>query len=251
MAGRHMQFLGLFHHSVIWNKWLVYNRAPMVWLATRQPPLPPHPPWFCCQHPAGRPWLGAARSHTRPIWGSTGPSYTGCLPPTCQLELLLQPLLPVLLGEWLMHISPNYWDASRQVRQTSRLIPSVHIGLVLPKLGQWGLTGSTLLQEVPQKDGSKLPRGRRSWSCQEIISLIMARRRPLSLHHLVSRFPAEAAPMSTDLLRWLRYFSEDMLPFNQKLSTILVVKLHFSAVADFFIFCQHFLLLFFNILVLM
>lgn len=81
--------------------------------------------------------------------------------------------------------------------------------------------------------------------------LSMARRRPLSLHHLVSRFPAEAAPMSTDLLRWLRYFSEDMLPFNQKLSTILVVKLHFSAVADFFIFCQHFLLLFFNILVLM
>lgn len=159
MAGRHMQFLGLFHHSVIWNKWLVYNRAPMVWLATRQPPLPPHPPWFCCQHPAGRPWLGAARSHTRPIWGSTGPSYTGCLPPTCQLELLLQPLLPVLLGEWLMHISPNYWDASRQVRQTSRLIPSVHIGLVLPKLGQWGLTGSTLLQEVPQKDGSKPQEG--------------------------------------------------------------------------------------------
>lgn len=170
MAGRHMQFLGLFQHSVIWNKWLVYNRAPMVWLATRQPPLPPHPPWFCCQHPAGRPWLGAARSHTRPIWGSTGPSYTGCLPPTCQLELLLQPLLPVLLGEWLMHISPNYWDASRQVRQTSRLIPSVHISLVLPKLGQWGLTGSTLLQEVPQKDGSKPPGGRRSWGCQEIIS---------------------------------------------------------------------------------
>lgn len=53
------------------------------------------------------------------------------------------------------------------------------------------------------------------------------------LHYPVSRFPAEAAPTSTDL-RWSWLLSEDPLPFNQKLSTTIAVKLHSSAVTEIF-----------------
>lgn len=102
--------------------------------------------------------------------------------------------------------------------------------------GDPGGSSNTLLYPELQKDHTSMAWRRAPW-----------------FYHLVSRFLAEAANTRTDLLRRLWCFSTNLLPFNQKLSTTVAVRLHSSALAGIFLVSANTNLCFlvFNILVLM
>lgn len=104
------------------------------WCSCSHPYHRQHPPWSA---PEGSTllWAGAMQTSWR------APSErTRCSPPTCQMELLLQSLLPVCWENDSCTFFPFTSDAFRQVRQTFCSICLVHFSsFFCPSLIKEGL----------------------------------------------------------------------------------------------------------------